>query len=181
MISSLVISILLASQSINLTSMTDRTCHSVTDNDVAPKELTYVEFYAGVGGWTMALQEAEKEHKLHRLAALDHSDLCINVLEHNFPPSTSRKRKRKSCCSIEKLSLDQAEDWAADIWLMSPPCQPHTRQHSKQAEDLDDPRSQSFLHLCQLIHDMKEQMLPKVVLMENVVGFEKVRTCTIVS
>lgn len=156
--------------------------------------LSYVELYCGVGGWTMALNEAVQRLsrnsnsafsiKLKRLAALDHSNLCVSVLEHNFPSrvecvntASTRKRKQPQSFDIQRLTLQQVHDWHADIWCMSPPCQPHTRQHDKQDLDLDDSRSQSFLHLCQLLQDTQENKLPKVLLMENVVGFEKSGSC----
>ena len=56
---------------------------------------------------------------------------------------------------------------------MSPPCQPHTRQHANQQQEKDDPRSKSFLHLCGLLGEMEEDALPSLILLENVVGFEK--------
>lgn len=156
--------------------------------------LSYVEFYCGVGGWTMALNEAVQRLsrnrnsvssiKLQRLAALDHSNLCVSVLEHNFPSrvegvdtASTRKRKLPQSFDIQRLTLQQVHNWHADIWCMSPPCQPHTRQHDKQDLDLDDSRSQSFLHICQLLQDVQENKLPKVLLMENVVGFEKSGSC----
>ena len=77
--------------------------------------------------------------------------------------------------AIEKLTKKQMEEKKADIWMMSPPCQPHTRQHSNQKEDVDDPRSKSFLHLCDLISVMTVESLPKIILLENVIGFENVR------
>ena len=133
-------------------------------------KLSYVEFYSGIGGWTMALEDAIANvpginYELHRLAALDHSDLCTNVFQHNF--GTDPKS-----FSIEKLTLKQLEDWNATIWAMSPPCQPHTRQHANQEADLQDPRSASFLHLLELIESMKEESLPRLLFLENVVGFE---------
>ena len=76
--------------------------------------------------------------------------------------------------SIEKLSVRQLEGYAADVWMMSPPCQPHTRQHSNQGHELKDSRSKSFLHLCDVLEVMDEESLPKLILLENVVGFEKV-------
>jgi tRNA (cytosine38-C5)-methyltransferase len=161
--------------------------------------LTYVEFYCGVGGWTMALEEAVKRisdsspPKLERLAALDHSDLCLGVLQHNFPSPTSaaaisnhaknnnnKKRRRtatEKTVAIERLTLDQVHAWHADIWMMSPPCQPHTRQHGKQKVDVDDPRSESFLHLLTLLRTMKDELLPQLILLENVVGFEASGSC----
>jgi tRNA (cytosine38-C5)-methyltransferase len=141
------------------------------DGTSTVKTLRYVEFYSGIGGWTMALEAAIKclgtTIQLERLASLDHSDLCNRVFEHNFGPCCS---KNKTSFSIERLSLQQMEVWAADILVMSPPCQPHTRQHSNQEQDLSDPRSASFLHICDLLEQMKR--LPSLLFLENVVGFE---------
>lgn len=142
----------------------------------------------------MALQEAllrmstaslKYKFTLNRLAALDHSNICVSVLEHNFPvpdhASTDRglprKRRRPQSFDIQRLTLQQVHDWNADVWCMSPPCQPHTRQHDKQDLDVIDPRSQSFLHLCLLLQDMHDDMLPRLLLMENVVGFETSGSC----
>ena len=74
---------------------------------------------------------------------------------------------------IERLTLSELESHGADVWCMSPPCQPHTRQHANQHLESKDARSQSFLHLCQLLCDMDDETLPKLILLENVVGFEK--------
>jgi tRNA (cytosine38-C5)-methyltransferase len=153
---------------------TDKDTNSATndDNDDDDDEviISYVEFYSGIGGWTMALDEAlkklppqRKSRRLHRIAALDHSDLCTQTFEHNF--GTDKKSFR-----IERLTLKQVQDWDATVWTMSPPCQPHTRQHSNQSEDLKDPRSASFLHLCDLLEKMNNP--PSLVVLENVIGFE---------
>lgn len=132
------------------------------------------------------------------LGAYDHSDLCYKVFNHNFPeigysgsPKYSssssdgakqeqRKKKQKinsswqTPISIEKLTTNELEKMKADIWMMSPPCQPHTRQHCNQKEDVNDPRSKSFLHLCDVISSMNQESLPKMILLENVIGFENV-------
>ena len=77
---------------------------------------------------------------------------------------------------IERLTLEELQCHSADIWCMSPPCQPHTRQHSNQHMESEDARSKSFLHLCRLLCDMEENTLPKLILLENVIGFEKEQT-----
>jgi tRNA (cytosine38-C5)-methyltransferase len=147
------------------------------DGDGDRPAITYVEFYAGIGGWSMALQQALQNvaptRRLDRLAALDHSDLCLKVLQHNCPS----EHKHTRTVSIENLTLEQLHRWSATIFVMSPPCQPHTRQHDNQKRELDDPRSQSFLHLCDLLEEMNESKLPSLVLMENVVGFEVSGSC----
>jgi tRNA (cytosine38-C5)-methyltransferase len=76
--------------------------------------------------------------------------------------------------SIESLTKEQLEEKNAFVWMMSPPCQPHTRQHENQNEDMQDPRSKSFLHLCQMISLMDANTLPRIIMLENVVGFEGV-------
>lgn len=135
-------------------------------------QVRFVEFYAGVGGWSMALQQvAERLHpnfpalQFECVAALDHSDLCKTVYEYNHKPVTLSNRP------IQKLSVDQLEQWQADLFVMSPPCQPHSRQHTHQARELEDKRSESFLRLCELLQLLPT--VPSIVVLENVVGFER--------
>jgi len=55
-----------------------------------------------------------------------------------------------------------------NIWLMSPPCQPYTRQGKQK--DASDPRAQSFLHIVDIFAFLTK--LPLYILIENVKGFE---------
>jgi tRNA (cytosine38-C5)-methyltransferase len=179
--------------------------------------LNYIEFYSGVGGWTMAIRKALEEIRISCMdqprdndntalritptcvADYDHSELCNEVYNFNFKtgksnsntnaplslskgnemlPKNKKRRKdseEKKSNAIERLSIKNLEDLDAFIWMMSPPCQPHTRQHNNQHEDVTDPRSKSFLHLCHLISQIKEEKLPSLILLENVIGFEYVR------
>jgi len=210
-------------------------------------EVTYLEFYSGIGGWSYALEEAERNihdklrventgekqsgydderpyMKFRRLAAFDHSDAANMVLSHNdrlnsrlcgvegrngsarkdksitkkLRPTNLRKEKRKrerqkgvpasdddegfriNSFEIERLSQKQlsSEKYHADIWCASPPCQPHTRNNEAQTDDAD-PRSKSFLHLCRLLCEIDESFRPKVILIENVVGFELSNCCKV--
>jgi tRNA (cytosine38-C5)-methyltransferase len=127
----------------------------------------------------MALKEAlrqtnNNQHlQIRRLASLDHSDLCAQVFEYNFGSTpTANGTSRSTTFLIERLTLEQVEEWGASIYVMSPPCQPHTRQHTNQQQDMSDPRSASFLHLCNLLETMKESRLPRYIFLENVIGFE---------
>jgi len=105
---------------------------------------------------------------------LDHSDLFTKVYQHNHHnhnnDNNNKNNFRPSTTSIEKLTVKKAEQWNASTCAMSPPCQPHARQHDHQNEDLQDPRSKSFLHLCGLIENMAKP--PELTLLENVIGFE---------
>jgi site-specific DNA-cytosine methylase len=53
----------------------------------------------------------------------------------------------------------------ADTWLLSPPCQPFCRMGKRQG--LEDPRSQAFLHLMEVLRAAP----PEHLLLENVQGF----------
>ena len=74
---------------------------------------------------------------------------------------------------IERLTTTELQSHSANIWCMSPPCQPHTRQHTNQRNESNDTRSRSFIHLCDLLCTMDVETLPSLILLENVVGFEK--------
>jgi tRNA (cytosine38-C5)-methyltransferase len=143
------------------------------------RTVRFVELYSGVGGWTMALKEqidTAADCNLQCVAALDHSDLCRQVYNHNHGCSHTSFRNAKALC-IEKLTLAQVEAWDASIWLLSPPCQPHSRQHSRASRDEGDPRSASFWHLCELLKQMNANKKPALLCLENVVGFEISKSC----
>jgi len=163
-------------------------------SSTATRTIRYVEFYSGIGGWSMALQQAVDRIaatasigigtgnpcpaiRLHCCAALDHSDLCTAVYQHNFPSFSTATTTTKTTTRIETLTVQQLTAWHADLWMMSPPCQPHTRQHSNQSADLQDARSSSLLHLCQLLPQMEAASRPALILLENVVGFEQSQSC----
>lgn len=97
----------------------------------------------------------------------------------------------KKAIAIERLTVDDLSNknrLLADIWAMSPPCQPYTR-NNEVPTDASDPRAKSFLHLCRLIASddadaddggcIATSKLPRLILMENVVGFEKSECCQI--
>jgi len=59
------------------------------------------------------------------------------------------------------------------IWLMSPPCQPYTRQ-GKQ-EDIKDTRAKPLLNLIEMFQSVKYK--PDYILLENVKNFESSESC----
>lgn len=70
--------------------------------------------------------------------------------------------------NIQKLRIKDFQ--MINCILMSPPCQPFTRNGN--FKDVEDRRSDAFLAVCKII---KESQLSKLsyILMENVMGFEK--------
>ena len=61
------------------------------------------------------------------------------------------------------------------MWLMSPPCQPHTRQNDTKKRDLNDKRSAALTHIIDIIETITTP--PSYLLLENVVNFESSESC----
>jgi len=123
--------------------------------------LRVLELFSGIGGMHCALDLIDLNYEI--IAAIDINPTANLVYSSNFPniPIISR--------SIETISLNQWEKWHADLWTMSPPCQPFTRQ-GKQ-EDLNDRRTDGFVYLMKtILCQLKSK--PKYILLENVSGFE---------
>merc|ERR1712194_240317 len=76
-------------------------------------------------------------------------------------------------CSIDRLP-NEAFD-GADLWIMSPPCQPFTRTGKKL--DLDDNRSAALIRLLEALPKLKKP--PNAIFMENVPEFVGSRSHTL--
>ena len=64
--------------------------------------------------------------------------------------------------------MDDLSKHNADVWLMSPPCQPYTVLN-ENAKGHTDPRATSFHHL---FFTLLPQLQPQYILIENVAGFK---------
>ncbi|KAJ1829738.1 hypothetical protein LPJ56_000050 [Coemansia sp. RSA 2599] len=124
-------------------------------------EFRVAEFYSGIGGMHFALKEAGIDS--HVVRAFDINTVANEVYKHNFPGVPVMQR------SIESLPMSLFEALRADLWTMSPPCQPYTRQGLQKGSE--DQRAKSFLFIIDLL--ARVQRKPKYLLMENVAGFEK--------
>jgi DNA (cytosine-5)-methyltransferase 1 len=118
---------------------------------MAPRLL---ELYCGIGGCTAASAGA-----VEVLAALDINLVALGVYRANFPHPTA-------VCALESLRDDDPRVRRADVWWLSPPCQPYTRRGL--GRDLDDPRSKSLAHLLRVL----DRVQPPAVALENVPGFQ---------
>ncbi|MBZ0112761.1 MAG: DNA cytosine methyltransferase, partial [Thermoanaerobaculia bacterium] len=117
-----------------------------------------LELYCGIGGCSMAMGEAAVT-----VAAVDVNRLAASVYERNLPTKVT-------IADLRAVESSRLANWEADLWWMSPPCQPFTRR-GKRLDD-EDPRSQSLLRLLPRI----EEVRPTHLGMENVVGFQGSRT-----
>lgn len=115
-----------------------------------------VEFFAGVGGFATAWPEVEVA------AAIDiHQGAAEVYAANNSHPFWTRE--------IESIASEDILALQANLWWMSPPCQPYTLRGLRR--DVVDPRAQSLLRLIDLMADCK----PEYLLLENVHGFAKSR------
>lgn len=119
--------------------------------------LRVVEWFCGIGGCSAALAG-----KAQVVMAVDVSRKCLGVYAQNFSnPATAPL--------IETLAGGAIAAWNADLWWLSPPCQPYTRRG--HGRDVDDPRAASLLKLIECLADVR----PRYVALENVPPFGESR------
>ncbi|KAJ1945244.1 hypothetical protein FBU59_002369 [Linderina macrospora] len=123
--------------------------------------LRVAEFYSGIGGMHYALKAANIDSEVVR--AFDINPVANDVYKHNFPEIRIMQR------SIESLPMSLFEGLKSELWTMSPPCQPYTRQGLQKGSE--DARAKSFLFIIDLLE--RVQRKPTYLLVENVAGFEK--------
>ncbi|KAI5637879.1 c-5 cytosine-specific DNA methylase domain-containing protein [Phthorimaea operculella] len=94
-------------------------------------------------------------------AAIDINTVANEVYKHNFPDTNLLTK------SIQSLTLKDIQKFGIDTILMSPPCQPFTR--NGKCLDENDPRTNSFTYLIGILNELDNI---QYILMENVKGFE---------
>ncbi|XP_019424700.1 PREDICTED: tRNA (cytosine-5-)-methyltransferase isoform X1 [Lupinus angustifolius] len=118
-----------------------------------------LEFYSGIGGMRYSLMKAGVNAQV--MEAFEINDIANDVYQFNF-------RHRPYQGNIQSLTAADLDKYAADAWLLSPPCQPYTRQGLQK--DTGDARAFSFLQILELIPFLLQP--PSMLFVENVVGFE---------
>uniref|UniRef100_A0A0A9E622 Si687064e06 n=1 Tax=Arundo donax TaxID=35708 RepID=A0A0A9E622_ARUDO len=93
--------------------------------------------------------------------AFDINDVANDVYELNFG-------HRPCQGNIQTLAASDLDKYRAHAWLLSPPCQPYTRQGLQKHSA--DARAFSFIKILNLMQDMSYP--PQMLFVENVVGFE---------
>jgi hypothetical protein len=147
------------------------TLHTNRANFLFPvmKKARALEFYSGIGGLHRALQRSGVAGDV--VAAFDWDQTACRVYAANHGPGIVRKTDISTLTTSELAAMD------ADLWLLSPSCQPYTVLNPA-AKGAADPRAKSFLYLI-------ENVLPSLVpvgghpnylLIENVAGFEVLRS-----
>lgn len=113
-----------------------------------------LELYCGIGGFAQAAGQKAKI-----VAAIDQSEPALAVYRLNHPETPVL------CRNIEAIGPEFIRSFDADMWWLSPPCQPFTVRGNKR--DILDLRAASFLNLIRILPEAP----PRHVGMENVAGF----------
>ncbi|XP_045766568.1 tRNA (cytosine(38)-C(5))-methyltransferase [Maniola jurtina] len=119
-----------------------------------------LELYSGIGGMHCAWKESQLDGEI--VLAIDINTVANEVYTYNFPETCLSNR------NIQSLTAKEIEKLNVNSVLMSPPCQPFTR--NGKYLDENDPRTNSFIYLIQLLSELNNI---EYILMENVKGFER--------
>lgn len=161
---------------------------TVFENIRADTMETYrvLELFSGIGGMHHALRSSYhltliangclalitlsllsgsgKQFKI--ISAIDINPVANSIYNHNFGPETAKSS------NILGLTAERITKLGVDVILMSPPCQPFSRNGN--FKDVNDHRADPFVHICDLL-----DKIPTVqfILLENVKGFERSQAC----
>lgn len=113
-----------------------------------------IEFFAGIGGFACAWPECDI------VVAIDIDLEARNVYRRNWSHPYLN-------CEIGSLEAERLAQYGADLWWMSPPCQPYSSRGRQR--DILDARAASLNHLLELI----PQLRPRAIALENVIGFKE--------
>ncbi|KAK5641321.1 hypothetical protein RI129_009868 [Pyrocoelia pectoralis] len=117
-----------------------------------------LELYSGIGGMHFGLKESGIDSEV--VASVDINQTANLVYAQNFKNTLLLNR------NIQSLTSKYINSLNIDTILMSPPCQPFTRNGLQL--DVNDTRVLSFMHIISILRELNVNN----ILMENVKGFE---------
>jgi site-specific DNA-cytosine methylase len=118
-----------------------------------------LEFFCGIGGFAAAVTG----HDVRIVGAFDQDPLALETYRHNFSDHPCRQ------LDLERVNPQQLGLYKADLWWLSPPCQPYSVRGRQK--DLDDPRARSLVRIMDILEELPAPLLPKFIALENVIGF----------
>lgn len=130
------------------------------DAEVRVQPRRVIEFFAGIGGFACAAQRVWGEDLDILAIDIDQTAQQIYQLNHS---------QRVLTREIQSLATHALAEIDAELWWLSPPCQPYSRRGHQR--DTQDPRAQSLLHII----DQLDQVRPRSLALENVEGFAESR------
>ncbi|GMT24327.1 hypothetical protein PFISCL1PPCAC_15624 [Pristionchus fissidentatus] len=130
------------------------------DSKESEEKVRALEFYCGIGGTHFALKKLPTP--ICVIAAFDINTTTNAIYRHNFPST-------KLCQNnIQGLTASALDKFHANLWTMSPPCQPFTLKGNLRG--MDDRRCDSFKNLLTSLETMMSP--PQWIFIENVSAFE---------
>lgn len=123
--------------------------------------LAVLELFCGIGGFAASVVETN----IRVVGALDQSPAALAVYRLNFPRHNARQT------DLEKVTAADLAGFGADLWWLSPPCQPYSVRGNRK--DLADPRAQSLVRILSVFPEIPENQLPTCLALENVAGFAR--------
>ena len=104
-------------------------------------KLRVLELFSGVGGMHSACDVVSDviETEMSVIGAVDINTVSNEVYRHNHPSTPCLQR------NITGLTPDYLRSLSPDLILMSPPCQPHTRQGKQLDRQVSGGHHQIFL------------------------------------
>lgn len=168
-------------------------------------EIRMIEFFSGIGGMRYGMEKALEflntscqtryNYHLSLCVAYDISLYANRTYQYNVMPSSSTN----SCTTtintpnnnnsngdattitirtklIEQLTSQDIEHYQANVWTLSPPCQPFTQRNNnnelrQQRDDALDPRNRALLHICTTLLPSLKENKPRWIFLENVQHF----------
>jgi len=128
--------------------------------------LKALELFSGIGGWKYALESINVS--VEKICPFDISPVSNQVYQFSSGITPSK-------VPIDKLKVKDIDELGCNFWMMSPPCQPFTRNNQTCNRDTADPRAAPLLHLIEILPLLNKK--PDNIIMENVVGFETSECC----
>mmetsp|Transcript_29432 Transcript_29432/g.43376 ORF Transcript_29432/g.43376 Transcript_29432/m.43376 type:complete len:431 (+) Transcript_29432:27-1319(+) len=165
--------------------LTDSSSSSYTSSHQKRDGLRMIEFFSGIGGMRYGVERAleiiqQQRQQQQSPSAQFFLSSCIAyeislqanaTYAHNFSHDTE-KGKNKAFYVKTKL-VEQLKpkdlDNQADLWTMSPPCQPFTTTRNAKQNGSQDKRTNGFKALMNLLRSIQHK--PMWILLENVKGF----------
>ena len=118
-----------------------------------------LELFCGIGGLAAAVAGTDS-----RVAcAMDHDPTVLATYRHNHP------EHQASRVDLARITPWELATVGADLWWLSPPCQPYSVRGNRH--DLDDPRATSLRRILEVLERLPDGKLPRTLALENVPGF----------
>ena len=136
----------------------------IQEKEKKRKAIKLVDLFCGAGGLSLGFKQVGYK----TVFANDFEQLCIETYKYNHPEIPDNKIV---CGDIREISkrINEYVTEEVDIVIGGPPCQGFSSAN-KHHRVIDDPRNELYKYYLKCV----EQLVPKVVVMENVKGMLKV-------